>query len=454
MHAVRVVAVTALVLALSSPLHAQTPSPISLRDALAYARAHQPSIEAARARVEVARAAAQVPRAGFAPRVTGAAELLAGTSNNTTASYATLGILDVARIGGTPANASVSWRPEPSTIVGLAVHKELFDFGRLEAQADALDELARSQEEIAVVAQRDLDLLVEESFYAVLGARAVLAASDAAITRSQSHRDLAQARVGAQLWPPIELTRADADLARYELDRVRAAGALATAQAVFAAALGSAEPGLDAGTDDVALPDAPASLGALRGTLKHAPELRSAEAQLRAQQRVTEAIRAELRPDLSLSAEVTGRAGGAAVSTNPTPAGGGWVPDVPNYDALVVLSWPIFDRTVTARARTSQRAEVVRAAEIDQVATQLETLAARAYIELDVARQALPAQQRALDAATANHAQAEARFTGGLGTAIELSDAEALLTDAQIQLAIGQFQLSRARARLGRLIAE
>ena len=454
MHAVRVVAVTALVLALPPPLHAQTPSPISLRDALAYARAHQPSIAAARARVEVARAAAQVPRAGFAPRVTGAAELLAGTSNNTTASYATLGILDVARIGGTPANASVSWRPEPSTIVGLAVHKELFDFGRLEAQADALDELARSQEEIAVVAQRDLDLLVEESFYAVLGARAVLAASDAAITRSQSHRDLAQARVGAQLWPPIELTRADADLARYELDRVRAAGALATAQAVFAAALGSAEPGLDAGTDDVALPDAPASLGALRGTLKHAPELRSAEAQLRAQQRVTEAIRAELRPDLSLSAEVTGRAGGAAVSTNPTPAGGGWVPDVPNYDALVVLSWPIFDRTVTARARTSQRAEVVRAAEIDQVATQLETLAARAYIELDVARQALPAQQRALDAATANHAQAEARFTGGLGTAVELSDAEALLTDAQIQLAIGQFQLSRARARLGRLIAE
>ena len=54
---------------------------------------------------------------------------------------------------------------------------------------------------------------------------------------------------------------------------------------------------------------------------------------------------------------------------------------------------------------------------------------------------------------SANHEQAEARFNGGLGTAVELSDAEALLTDAQIQLAVGQFQLvararsARARAR-------
>jgi outer membrane protein TolC len=75
-------------------------------------------------------------------------------------------------------------------------------------------------------------------------------------------------------------------------------------------------------------------------------------------------------------------------------------------------------------------------------------------VDLDVATAALPALQRAVDAAQANHAQAEARFNGGLGTAVELSDAEALLTDAQIQLAVGQFALSRARARLARVLAE
>lgn len=426
---------------------------LSLRHALDYARLHQPTIAAARARVEVARAAAEIPRAAFGPRITAAAIGLGGTSNNTTASYATVGIIDVARIGGTPANASPKWTPEPSTLAGIAVHKELYDFGRYEAQADALDALTRAADETARGAQLDLDLFVEESFYAVLGAKAVLAASEAAVTRSRAHRDLAQAKVGAQLWPPIELARAEADLARYEVDRVRATGALATAQSVLAAAIGSPDAGVDAGPDDLAFTGPPAIATAHDAT-ERAPELLAARAQLVAQQRLTQAIRNELKPDVSLSAELTGRAGGAPVAANATPAGGGFIPDVPNWDVLVVVSWPLYDRMVSARAKTSRRVEAVRAAEIDQVSQQLRTLAARGYVDLDIATAALPALQRALDAAQANHAQAEARFNGGLGTAVELSDAEGLLTDAQIQLAVGRFQLSRARARLARFLAE
>ena len=436
-------------------VHAQpAPTSVSLQQAITYARAHQPSIAAARARIEVARANAQVPRAAWSPRVTGAVEALIGTSNNTTASYATVGIIDVARVGGTPANAPSTWRPEPSTFAGVAVHQELYDFGRIDAQADALDAFARSAEEVAKVAQLDLDLLVEESFYAVLGARAVLLASEAAVTRARAHHDFAQARVNAKLLPPIEVTRSDADLARFEVERVRATGELAIAQAVLAAAIGSDAPALDAGSDDVTFGAPPPAVNGIRDAGERAPELRSARDLLFAQQKITQSIRDELRPDLSLSAELTGRAGGAAVATNPTPSGGGWVPDVPNWDALVVLNWPIFDRTVTARAKTSERAEVVRAAEIAEVSEQLRTLAQRSYVELDLAAAALPALQRSLDAARANHDQAEARFNGGLATAIELSDAEALLTDAQIGLAIGQFHLSRARARLARVLAE
>lgn len=424
---------------------------MTLREALRYARAHQPTIAAARARLDVARAQAELPRAATAPRITGAAEVLGGTSNNTTASYATLGILDVARVGGTPANAPVAWRPEPSTIAGLALHKELYDFGRLAAQADAYDALARAADQSVKVSELDLDLLVEESFYAVLGAKAVLAAADGAVTRSQAHHDLAQAKVGAQLWPPIELTRADADLARFQVERIRAQGAVSVAQAVLAAAIGSDAVTVDAGADDLALPATPPAWKAVDD---RAPELRAARELLLAQQRTTQSIRDELKPDLSLSAELTGRAGGADVASNPSPTGDGWLPDVPNYDVAVVLSWPIFDRVISTRAKVSERAEAVRKAEIEQLEQQLRTVAERGSVELELARAALPALQRSLDAAQANHAQVEARFTGGLGTAVEVSDAEALLTDAQIQVAVGQFQLSRARARLARALAE
>jgi outer membrane protein TolC len=436
--------------AIAAPASA-TPS-ITLRQAVTYARDHQPSLLAARARVDLARAQARLPDAAKAIRIGAAAELLGGTNNNTTASYATLGFLDVARVGGTPANAPVTWSPEASTIAGISLHKELYDFGRLDLLASSYDAQARAAGETAEAAALDLDLFVENSFYAVLGAKAVLAASEAAVTRSTTHRDFARARVNAQLMPPIELARAEADLARYEVDRVRATGSLATAQAVLAAAIGSPAAEVDAGADDLTI--AEPAREALRDAELKAPELRAARDQLAAQQLLTRSIRAELRPDLGVSAEFTGRAGGADVATNPGPAGNGWLPDVPNWDALVVFTWPLYDRVVTARADTSAQLERVRAAELAQVKEQLRSIAERAFVELDVERAAQPALQRAVDAAQANHDQAEARFNGGLGTAVELSDAEALLTDAQIQLAVGQFQLSRAKAQLARVLAE
>jgi outer membrane protein TolC len=66
----------------------------------------------------------------------------------------------------------------------------------------------------------------------------------------------------------------------------------------------------------------------------------------------------------------------------------------------------------------------------------------------------LPGLSRAAQAAQANYAQADARFKAGLGTSVELADAEALRTQAEIQLVLGEFELARARAAFGRTIAE
>ena len=427
---------------------------MSLREAIHYARLHQPTLAAARARAAAARSQAEVPRAQFSPTITAGVEALVGTENNTTASYASLGALDVTRVGGTPANAAVSWSPEPSTLVGVSLHQQLFDFGRYEAQSDAYDALARAAVHDTAGQDLDLTLLIEDSFYAVQGAKAVLVASQAAVARAREHRDFAQARVSAQLQPPIDLTRAEADLARFEVDVVKAAGAVTVAQSVLAAAIGASVFGVDAGVDDVTYPTPPVVASATDEAAVRDPQLLAARERLTAQQSLTRSIRDELRPNLSFSAEFTGRAGGTAVAANPTPLGNGWLPSVPNWDALVVVSWPIFDRVVDARAQTSQRVEAVRAAEISQVSEQLNAALAGTYVELDVAQKALPALQRAQDAAVANQTQADARFKAGLGSAVELADSEALLVDAQIQFAIGNFQLARARARVQRALAQ
>jgi outer membrane protein TolC len=81
-------------------------------------------------------------------------------------------------------------------------------------------------------------------------------------------------------------------------------------------------------------------------------------------------------------------------------------------------------------------------------------LVQQAYLGASVARSAIPALLRALEAARANYDQAEARFNAGLGDAVELADAEALRTQAEINLIVGRFELARARVAFGRAIAE
>jgi outer membrane protein len=450
--------VSLLVASLAASAHAQpAPRKLSLREAIDYARTHQPSLAAARARVEAAREQARLPRAARdTPRIVAGAEVVVGTNNNTTASYGGPLGFDIPRIGGTPAYTDESWTPYASTLVGAGLRQEIYDFGRLGAQAEALDDFASAVGENEVIADLDLVLLVEESFYAVNGAHAVQRAAEAAVTRSTAHRDLAKAGVDAKLRPPVDLTRAEADLARFTVDQIRAVGSVTTAEAVLAAAIGAPDAAIDTGADDVVYPAPPPMDELVQQLDQREPSLRAAKDSLDGQHALTRSIERELAPDIMLSADITSRAGGATLTGADVsnPAGSGLIPSVPNYDGMVVIAWPLFDRTVSVRAATSRRVERVRAAELDTERERLRGLATRTYVDLQVAQSAVPALQRARDAAAANEDQVDARFKAGLATAVELADAEALLTDADIQLAIGNFQLSRARADLARTTAE
>ena len=128
---------------------------------------------------------------------------------------------------------------------------------------------------------------------------------------------------------------------------------------------------------------------------------------------------------------------------------------MPNWDVGLVFSWPLFDGDGRrARARLARRGGRAARGRSRSLRQSLTSDVQQAYVAVDVARDALPGLERAVDAALANYAQADARFNAGLGTSVELADAEALRADAEIQLALGKFELASARAALGRAIAE
>jgi outer membrane protein TolC len=298
-----------------------------------------------------------------------------------------------------------------------------------------------------------VQLGVEEAFHGVLAAKAILNATDDALRRAITHRDYAQAGTKSGLRPPIDLTRAQADVAQLEVRRIRANSGVQIARAALGAAIASDTLEVDA---EPLVPDerpGPAFSEALRIAAEKNPLILAGVSRLHAQESATRAITRELLPNLSASAGLSGRAGGAASSGN-APYGDGWLPDVANWHLGLFLQWNIFDGTVLARRSASRAREEAMRADLDLARMSVTLGAERSYLNLDAALKALPGLALAVDAARANQAQADARYRAGLGTVIELADAETLLTNAQLELAVGQFTVARARAELGRAMGE
>ncbi len=439
---------------------AETPgSPLQVftfAQALAFARAHKPELASARASLAASRDQARESRAHWEPTLTGTAQILGGTANNSTGSYVGVSGFDNPRVSATlartPDDALLS--PRATTLVGIGIRQELFDFGRISAQV-AADDLRREAEESA---ERVTDLSVaydvEETYFAVHSAHAVMNAAEQAYQRAVVHRDQARAGVAAGMRRPIELTRAEATATRYDLERIHARQGIAAAQAVFAAALGAPAANFDAADAPPDTSELPALDRELSDAAQRNPLILEAAATARAQEKQTRAIAAETRPNLMVTGAISVNAGGADPTSGAVPTGSGFLPSVPNWDVGLVLAWPLFDATVDRRVDRSRDLETKAQADRDVAAQRIATAVRHAYVDVQAARDALAGLHRALEAALANDTQANARFVEGMSNAVELADAEELRTEAEIQLAQGEFELSRARAALGRAVAE
>lgn len=426
---------------------------MTLAEATQYARTHRPSVRAALVRVDVVRAGADVARARWAPTIVGTAQLLATTTNNTTGSYVSVAGFDNPRVSATRASsaATASLVPSASTLVGVGARQELFDFGRISAEVSAADLRADAERHALDAARLDVDYDVEEAYFAVHAAHAVLDASEQAYARSAVHRDEARAGVDSGLRRPIELTRAEATLDRYDLGRIRARRGLEVAEFVLAAAVGSPEMRLDISGPAPVSPEPPPLESVLRTAAGRNPDLLATRARVQAQQGETRAIQAESRPNLFATGAISGNAGGATPSSGVSAEAGGLLPVVPNWDIGLVLAWPMFDATVGARADRSRAEEEAVRAEADVEWQRVAASVEQAYVDLETARASVPVLQHARDAAVANYDQANARFEEGMGNAVELADAEQVRTDAEIELALGSFDVARARAALARV---
>ncbi len=372
---------------------------------------------------------------------------------------------------------------------GANVSQTLFQGGRVVSAARAANRVGDAAVLTAEETRRTVTLDVQRAYLgALLADRLVviqegnLALADDRLAQVQqlesggraARYDVLRARVErANLEPLVIQARNDRDLALIELKRllnlplerpVRLTTVLdgeAVAAAVASVSEGAAPGGQVVGPVGQTLMDAADERGSVRA------------ARLTAEARhfSVRVARADLLPTVSVAATIgylafppggffrnvptqIGRLDpvscppGSAPDRLCTQQNGGWFSD---RSLQVAVSWPLFDGLRTrANIQTAQAQARIADLQLDQQREVVAVEIARARRQLERAGATYAAQRQTVDEADETYRLASLRFTRGLGTQLETSDAQLLRLTAQTNAARAAVDLYLAAAELAR----
>jgi len=224
---------------------------------------------------------------------------------------------------------------------------------------------------------------------------------------------------------------------------INAENAYASSRAQLNQAMGVVGP-TDYEVADEVLPPVAGEEGGLEALVSEAersrPDLTALEQQARAQ-------------ELTVGAAQGGYGPALGISTGLTDAGTALDATVWNWNATATLTWNIFQGGLT-RATVSEARSNLSAAR-----AQAEVLRQQIRVDVDQARLGVRAAQGSLGAAdevVVNARErlrlAERRYQEGVGTLVDLGDAQVALTTAAAQRAQADYNLSTSRAQLVRAL--
>jgi outer membrane protein TolC len=426
----------ALALLVSAPAHAQPSGTevLTLERAIQIALESQPSLRRTRAQIEASNAQVDIARVVRRPTLTG--------SGN-----ASLGSRPLRPCADDPTQICGGYfDPNASFQLSVQANWRIFDFGLTSANIRVAELNAIAAGTSLTTAQLDIRRDVEGAYLEAVARARLVKVAEATVTSEDLHLDQARRFVAAQARDPIEVVQAQARAATAKSQLATARSNQAIALANLRAAIGWLDPAKSPVVQDSwpAVQPAPADLPTLvAASRKQRPELVQLERQIEAAEASVTAAGYRNRPVLSATAQTS------------------WNPDSLNYSqdptwgAGISLSWQFFDGG-RARAETRVARANATAARADRdtllvtLTSQLES--ARAQIIANTA--AVEASDEAVVAARAQLKLAEARYAQGLGSQIELTDAQFAVTSAEGNLVQTQWQLADAWVQLRRALGQ
>jgi outer membrane protein TolC len=413
-------------------------APLSFKDAVQRASERYPSIRISREQVNEAAASVTLARTAFLPRIDGIAQVNRATANNV------FGLLlpnsVIPPISGPQIDGDQA-RNAFGAAIGVLVSWEPFDFGRRQAEVDISD-AARARAEAAVVRTKlDVAAAAADAYLTALAAEQAVAAAKAGMARYKEFEKIIEALTKNELRPGADLSRIQAESIFVETQVIRAEQSVAQAKALLEQYVGTPVKELDSAP--FLKPETP--VAAIGGIAASHPQLLE-------QQRSIEEIIARMKaidkgwyPKFNLQGAAFGRGSGARIEGPFGGFGRGLYPDHGNWALGFTATFPLLDyKQLRARKEIELRRQTREQSRRELIERELGGRLGQAKAQLDGARRIAELAPRQVQSLRAVFEQTQARYRAGLGTLLEVADAQRQLTQAEIDAALARLSVWRA----------
>jgi outer membrane protein TolC len=340
-------------------------------------------------------------------------------------------------LGGATRPYTYNWTFVDTFAVGPNLTQTIYDFGRTSSAVKQNRENVKASEQDLVTTRQNVILNVKQAYFGALQAQQLVEVAQEVVQQTKKYLDQAQGFYQAGTRPKIDVTRAEVNVANAELAQITSKNNYLVSRVNLNNAMGLTER-LDFPIEDIMgiTPRKIALDEILKTAFEQRPEILQLKARQRSQEASIELAQSSYYPILSGNAQYLMR--------------GRHMPNDMTWDAFLgaTLTIPLFTGFSSPNQVSEQRAN------LRNLLSQEETLklnirleAEQAYLSLKQAEEQVRVTQKTVGQAQENYDLASGRYQVGVGSPLEITDAEVSLANAKANYiqALYNHKVSEAR---------
>jgi outer membrane protein TolC len=363
--------------------------------------------------------------------------------------YPTITLNNNFRDTNASSSSSISNHSSPTVNAQTNFSYTIYNFGKREGTVQAARETLEAVQQDYATTSQDIVLVIKQAYYVYLASQALVKVRQETVRSRELLVRQAQGFYDVGTRARIDVARAEANLYSAQADLITAENGVKIAWVTLRNAMGSPRlPEQPVAEDSPEVEFTMNLAGARNVAFDARTELKSFEAQRRASDQLIATARRGHLPDFLFDSLYVRRTGtGDTKPTFPLKQEG--------WQIQLSFNIPIFDgfRTTNRVEETLHNYYNVKAQEEDrrqQIALEVE----QSYLRVVETQERIRATESAAKAAKENLDLAQGRYQVGVGSIIEITDAETLYTDAQTTYIRTIYDYKIADAQLARAMGD